>query len=166
MESLVTRRLSPAIDLSLSAQTESDPLPSWKDGGAKKAILDFVVRTTTPGSDDFVPASARIAVFDNHGTLWTEQPICDKNKFRLPIKVRRNAASWALFVLGTFISPVSLYSLRFTRVFLTSNPKCMPPGRSPQNQAVDLAIRRRISAAAEPCGDRESAGRSRPCLNL
>lgn len=58
--------------LSLTAQTEPDPIPSWDDGGAKKAILDFVARTTNPGSADFVP---RIAVFDNDGTLWTEQPI-------------------------------------------------------------------------------------------
>lgn len=60
---------------SLTAQTEPDPIPSWNNGGAKKAILDFVARTTTPGSADFVPVSARIAVFDNDGTLWAEQPI-------------------------------------------------------------------------------------------
>ncbi len=52
----------------------SDPLPSWNDGASKKAIVDFVTQTTTPG-DKFVPVDKRIAVFDNDGTLWCEQPL-------------------------------------------------------------------------------------------
>jgi len=54
----------------------ADPLPSWNEGAAKQAILEFVERTTTAGSADFVPAAERIAVFDNDGTLWAEQPLC------------------------------------------------------------------------------------------
>ena len=50
-------------------------LPSWNDGPAKKAILDFVARTTTAGAPGFVPVPERIAVFDNDGTLWAEQPV-------------------------------------------------------------------------------------------
>jgi phosphoglycolate phosphatase-like HAD superfamily hydrolase len=53
----------------------SDPLPSWNDGAAKKAIVDFVARVATPGAPDFVPVPQRIATFDNDGTLWTEQPV-------------------------------------------------------------------------------------------
>ena len=53
----------------------ADPLPSWQDGAAKKSIVDFVKSTTRKGSPDFVPASERIAVFDNDGTLWSEQPM-------------------------------------------------------------------------------------------
>ncbi|MFI4917386.1 MAG: HAD family hydrolase [Phycisphaerales bacterium JB060] len=49
-------------------------LPSWNDGPSKQAIMDFVTRTTTHGSPDFVPPAERIAVFDNDGTLWSEQP--------------------------------------------------------------------------------------------
>jgi phosphoserine phosphatase len=52
----------------------STPLASWNDGKAKQSILDFVRRVTTEGSPDFVPAWERIAVFDNDGTLWAEQP--------------------------------------------------------------------------------------------
>ncbi len=52
-----------------------DPLPSWNDGPARSAILDFVARVTTPGSPDFVPEAERVAVFDNDGTLWAEQPL-------------------------------------------------------------------------------------------
>lgn len=59
----------------LAQSPRSDSLPSWNDGRAKRTILDFVARTTTPGSADFVPPGERIAVFDNDGTLWTEQPI-------------------------------------------------------------------------------------------
>jgi phosphoglycolate phosphatase-like HAD superfamily hydrolase len=56
------------------AKPPGDPLPSWNDGPAKAAIVEFVARVTTPGSEDFVPAPQRIAVFDNDGTLWSEQP--------------------------------------------------------------------------------------------
>jgi phosphoglycolate phosphatase-like HAD superfamily hydrolase len=52
-----------------------DPLPSWNDGAAKRAIMDFVKRVTIPGGTDFVPEPERIATFDNDGTLWAEQPI-------------------------------------------------------------------------------------------
>lgn len=52
-----------------------DPLPSWNDGAARTAITSFVDRTTTEGSPDFVPVEERIAVFDNDGTLWPENPI-------------------------------------------------------------------------------------------
>lgn len=51
-----------------------DPLPSWNAGPAKKSIVDFVAKVTAEGAD-FVPVSSRIAVFDNDGTLWTEQPM-------------------------------------------------------------------------------------------
>lgn len=49
-------------------------LPSWKDGDARSAILDFVDRTTREGGPGHVPEAARIAVFDNDGTLWCEKP--------------------------------------------------------------------------------------------
>lgn len=53
---------------------EIDPLPSWIDGFAKQAILDFVAAVTEEGGENFVPEDDRIATFDNDGTLWTEQP--------------------------------------------------------------------------------------------
>jgi phosphoglycolate phosphatase-like HAD superfamily hydrolase len=56
------------------ALAQTAPLPSWNDGAAKKAITDFVARVTTQGGADFVPPAERIAVFDNDGTLWCEQP--------------------------------------------------------------------------------------------
>jgi phosphoglycolate phosphatase-like HAD superfamily hydrolase len=51
-----------------------DPLPSWNDNNVKRSILDFVTRVSTEGGADFVPPVERIAVFDNDGTLWCEQP--------------------------------------------------------------------------------------------
>jgi phosphoglycolate phosphatase-like HAD superfamily hydrolase len=51
-----------------------DPLPSWNDSRSRTAILDFVTRVTKEGGPDFVPVEDRIAVFDNDGTLWSEQP--------------------------------------------------------------------------------------------
>jgi phosphoglycolate phosphatase-like HAD superfamily hydrolase len=50
-------------------------LPSWNDGAAKDAITNFVARVTKVGGPDFVPPPDRIAVFDNDGTLWSEQPM-------------------------------------------------------------------------------------------
>jgi hypothetical protein len=55
-------------------QAGSDALPSWNDGAAKQAIVAFVARVTKDGGPDFVPGPERIAVFDNDGTLWSEQP--------------------------------------------------------------------------------------------
>jgi phosphoglycolate phosphatase-like HAD superfamily hydrolase len=52
-----------------------DPLPSWNNGAAKQAIVEFVGRVTEEGGPDFVPVEERIAVFDNDGTLWAEQPV-------------------------------------------------------------------------------------------
>lgn len=52
-----------------------DPLPSWNEGATKKAIMDFVKKTTTEGSADFVEVKNRIATFDNDGNLWSEQPM-------------------------------------------------------------------------------------------
>jgi phosphoglycolate phosphatase-like HAD superfamily hydrolase len=57
------------------ARAQSDPLPSWNDGAVKQAILDFVARVTREGGPDHVPPAERIAVFDNDGTLWAEQPV-------------------------------------------------------------------------------------------
>jgi phosphoserine phosphatase len=72
---LLTAGLAAGLFGATSAYAQADRLPSWNDGQAKKAILDFVVRTTTAGGSDFVPVPERIAVFDNDGTLWAEQPI-------------------------------------------------------------------------------------------
>lgn len=52
-----------------------DPLPSWNEGKAKQEIISFVTATTTPGNKDYISTENRIAVFDQDGTLWVEQPI-------------------------------------------------------------------------------------------
>ena len=62
---------------------QADPLPSWNEGATKAAIIDFVTRVTTFGSPDFVPDRARIATFDNDGTLWAEQPIYFQFQFAM-----------------------------------------------------------------------------------
>jgi len=61
--------------LAASTAIAADPLPSWNDGPAKTAVVQFVIRVAQEGSPDFVPPAERIAVFDNDGTLWAEQPI-------------------------------------------------------------------------------------------
>ena len=54
---------------------QSDPLVSWNDGAAKKAIVEFVRATTTQGSSSFVAPEERVATFDQDGTLWVEHPM-------------------------------------------------------------------------------------------
>jgi len=53
----------------------ADPLASWNDGAAKKSIVEFVAAATRSGGPGFIAPAERIAVFDNDGTLWAEQPI-------------------------------------------------------------------------------------------
>jgi phosphoserine phosphatase len=60
-----------------------DPLPGWRAGKTKQAILSFVSQTTQAGGARFVPAPERIAVFDNDGTLWSEQPMYVQLAFAL-----------------------------------------------------------------------------------
>jgi phosphoserine phosphatase len=57
------------------AQQAQDPLPSWNDGPAKQAIIEFVRATTDKASPKFVPPETRIATFDQDGTLWVEHPM-------------------------------------------------------------------------------------------
>ena len=64
-----------ALLLIVSLSAVADPLPSWQDGPTRQAITDFVAAVTTEDGPDFVPPSERIAVFDNDGTLWVEQPM-------------------------------------------------------------------------------------------
>jgi phosphoglycolate phosphatase-like HAD superfamily hydrolase len=68
---------------SAGALAQSDPLPSWNDGAVKASITGFVARVTEDGGPDFVAPERRIAVFDNDGTLWSEQPIYFQFQFAL-----------------------------------------------------------------------------------
>jgi haloacid dehalogenase-like hydrolase len=74
MKNLLVKILIALLLLPIAAFA-AEPLPSWNDGSARKSIIDFVEKVTRPGSPDFVPAPERIAVFDNDGTLWCEQPM-------------------------------------------------------------------------------------------
>jgi phosphoglycolate phosphatase-like HAD superfamily hydrolase len=61
--------------LSSPTQAHAATLASWNDSPAKRSITAFVARVTNPQSPDFVPPPERIAVFDNDGALWAEQPM-------------------------------------------------------------------------------------------
>ena len=82
MMSLVLAMISVGVVFAAQAMA-ADPLPSWQDGPARTAILAFIERTTTPGSPDFLEPAARIAVFDNDGTLWPETPLPFQAQFVL-----------------------------------------------------------------------------------
>ena len=63
-----------ALPISFPAMAVGNPLPSWNEGASRQAILDFVAKVTKKDGPDYVPPDERIAVFDNDGTLWAEQP--------------------------------------------------------------------------------------------
>jgi hypothetical protein len=72
--SLAAALLALLFAVTVRAQA-ADPLPSWNDGAAKACIVAFVQAVTQPGGKDFVAPADRVAVFDNDGTLWSEQPV-------------------------------------------------------------------------------------------
>lgn len=63
------------VFLAVAAAQAVEPLPSWNDRQAKQSIVDFVERVTAEGAAEYVEPSKRVAVFDNDGTLWAEQPL-------------------------------------------------------------------------------------------
>jgi hypothetical protein len=71
---LIAFTMLATLALALSAQA-ADPLPSWNDGPAKQAIVEFVSATTDKSSPKYVPPEARIATFDQDGTLWVSHPM-------------------------------------------------------------------------------------------
>ena len=74
----------------------ADPLPSWNDGAAKQAILAFIAKVTKAESADFVPLAERIAVFDNDGCLWPENPMPFQVAFAIDELKRRLVSEPAL----------------------------------------------------------------------
>ena len=85
----LTRRELAATALALAAipateaQAAGDPLPSWRDGQARQSILAFVQRVIRRGAPDYRPPAERVAVFDNDGTLWVEQPLYTQFAFAI-----------------------------------------------------------------------------------
>lgn len=82
-EGFMAAALVCVLTLAPTAAYAADPLPSWNEGAAKKSLLEFVAKVTTEGYPSFVPVAERIAVFDNDGTLWSEQPMYFQLAFAL-----------------------------------------------------------------------------------
>lgn len=72
-----------SLALAAPALAQEDPLPSWNDGAAKQAILDFVGAAVDEGDPGYVAPADRIATFDNDGTLWVEHPLYTQGIFAL-----------------------------------------------------------------------------------
>src|SRR5262245_23749411 len=73
-------------------EDRADPLPSWNDGTTKKAIVEFIEKTTDKKSKQYVPPEQRIATFDQDGTLWVEHPMYTQVVYcleRVPVVVKQ-----------------------------------------------------------------------------
>jgi phosphoglycolate phosphatase-like HAD superfamily hydrolase len=124
----VLARLAACVLLALPAAAQ-DPLPSWNDGAAKAAILDFVESVTDAGGPDFVPPPERIATFDNDGTLITEQPMYfqiqfaqDQVRAMLPVHPDWNTTEpFATLLHGDRAALAALGDKGFTEVMAAAN---------------------------------------------
>ncbi len=89
------------------AHADDDPLPSWNDGPAKNAILNFVRATTDTTSTKFVQPAERIACFDQDGTLWVEHPVYTQILYcldRVPAVVKAKPSLAAVEPFKTVLS--------------------------------------------------------------
>lgn len=117
-------------------------LPSWNDGGAKAAIIDFVERSSTEQSPDFVAPADRIAAFDNDGTLWVEQPMPPQAPFLLNKLFGMVRADPALAEREPF------------RSIVTQDPQFLDGVARQQPDAIELFLRG-IGEAWEGCSPEE-----------
>ena len=83
------------------APAMADPLPSWREGDAKAALLDFVASVTDPASADYVDPADRVAVFDNDGTLWAERPVYFQLTYALDRLQAKAEADPAILISAT-----------------------------------------------------------------
>ncbi len=74
---------SQEVQVGVANTSQADSLPSWNDSEPKRSILTFVQSVVDPNGPDYVPPESRIAVFDNDGTLWSEQPLYTQLAFAL-----------------------------------------------------------------------------------
>jgi hypothetical protein len=72
-----------------AASAQSDPLPSWRNGSAKATIIEFIVRVTTPGEADYVPAAERFAKFEGEGALGSDTELAFQPMLELLALLRR-----------------------------------------------------------------------------
>lgn len=80
---LLVMLMSIYINFEKATAQSSDPLPSWNDGSAKQAIIEFVQAITNKSSPKYVQPDERIATFDQDGTLWVEHPLYTQGVFAL-----------------------------------------------------------------------------------
>jgi phosphoserine phosphatase len=98
--------LAAAACVAVSTGAAAQALASWTDGATRRSIEAFVAAVTTPGPN-FVPEAGRIAVFDNNGTLWTEQPVYTEVAFSLARAADMARADPKLAALPAFKAALS-----------------------------------------------------------
>lgn len=88
----------------------ANALPSWRDGAARQSILRFVADVTREGATTYVPPAERVAVFDNDGTLWSEQPLPFQLIFMVD-QVKANAAAHPEWKSNPAFAPLMAHDL-------------------------------------------------------
>jgi hypothetical protein len=135
---LSTLALLPALPVALfaasaTAQTAGGALPSWNDGAAKQAVIDFVRATTERSSPSYVAPGERVATFDQDGTLWVEQPMYTQVVYaleRVPTVVAKQPELKNVEPFKTVLSgnreAVAKLSMRYLEKILTVTLSGMP----------------------------------------
>ena len=125
-----------------------DPLASWNDGAAKQAIVSFVAGATSKDSPAFVAQASRIAVFDNDGTLWVEQPMYIQLAFALD-RVRALAPQ----------NPIWKTTEPFASILAMDIPTALAGGENLSS------LNRRMSVRIHSSSRREGSGISSNCFH-
>ena len=158
-----------AVDAALGSGTptlaQTDPLPSWNDGPAKAAIVEFVQTTTTQGSASFVPPEARIATFDQDGTLWVSHPLYTQVVYcldRVPAVVKTQPELAKVEPFRTVLSGDRQAMAKFTMADLEKILAATLTGVTVDE--FDTEARRWLEGAKDPAGSgRTRTSRICPC---
>jgi len=136
-----------------AVQPTVDPLPSWRAGETKQAILEFVEAVSTAGGPRFVPEEARIAVFDHDGTLACEEPNINAlfliERIRRLVEQRPDLAAEEPF--ATLLTGDLEFARRLGRRLLTELAAAASEGRPVEDLEDD--VRAFLATARHPIYD-------------
>jgi phosphoglycolate phosphatase-like HAD superfamily hydrolase len=74
VSSLLACRQPATTNTTVASEPKVAALASWTESPTGQSIISFVEAATDTASQGYIQVADRVAVFDNDGTLWSEQP--------------------------------------------------------------------------------------------